>query len=205
MRTSVRVLVFSYFFLTAALALAQQAEPGARASETYDILGLKLGMTAQEAEAAIRDHLKLAPGPLPEGYRVDSTPRKYQGDGYFVDEFVITNPQMEVVVNFTEVYPGLAPGPEELYRITYTPRPLTDTEQADFVNRALAKFGPATLVRKGTDYIWVDRPYRSDQAAVKAGVPVLELNTDPLKLRLSNESIRGKMEDAFHRTKKLPL
>ena len=206
MGKSVAVLLGVSIFCVSLAAFGQKTEAvDDHNSYSYDILGLKLGMTAEEAGVAIRDHLKLTPGLLPEGYRVDSTPRKYQDGGTFVDEFVISKPQMEVVGNFVEVFPGMGSGAESLYRISYTPRPMTSEDKRDFVNRVLAKFGRPTVVRRDASYLWLAPPYHSEKEALAAGGPVLDLDTETLKLTLSNVGIRQKMEDAFNETRKLPL
>ncbi len=198
---------FLSFFacFNATLIFAQTNAAGDHASSDYDILGLKLGMTAQEAEAAIQQHLGMTPGPSPDAYRINSTPRRYQATGTFVDEFVISNPKLELIVDFAEVFPGKGAGSESLYWVSYTPRRISPDDRDDFVSRVLARFGRPTFVLNQVQDFWADRPYRSAKEALRAGVPVLELDVSIPKLILSDESIRQKMEKAFVETKKIPL
>jgi hypothetical protein len=204
MRAIVGLVFLGFLFATGKMVFGQAVPTGSRAV-SYDILGLKLGMTAREAEADLQQQLKILPAPAPDGYPVDVTPKRYQRQGTFVDEVVISNSQLELILTFAEVYPGKGTGPESLYRIMYTPKPLSGPDKQDFVDRALAKFGPPTLVVNATTDLWADRPFRTEREALLAGVPVLELDTETPRLKLVNESIRRKMEDAYHATQKLPL
>jgi hypothetical protein len=171
----------------------------------YDILGLKLEMTAQQAEAAIRQHLNMTPESSPDWYKVNSTPRRYQPTGTFVDAVVISNGKIELVLDFAEVYPGQGTGSESLYWISYTAIRTSPADRENFVDRVLARYGhPIFTFNKDQDF-WANRPYPSVAAALRAGVPVLELDASVPKLILSNESIRQKMEKAFTELQQIPL
>jgi hypothetical protein len=186
-------------------ALAQTAPTGSNSPCDYDILGLKLGMTAQEAEAAIRQRLNITPESSPASYKVSSTPRRYQPAGTFVDAFVISNAKIELVLDFTEVYPGQGTGSESLYWISYTPIRTSPADRENFVDRVLARYGHPIFVGNQEQDFWANRSYPSAAAALQAGVPVLELDVSVPKLILSNESIRQRMEKAFTEIQQIPL
>jgi hypothetical protein len=200
MRRLVRLLIPAVLLVP----FSDQGQPFVGNTETlgeYDILGLKLEMTAQEAAAAIQQHLKLSSDNL----RMDSTPRHYQDKGTFVDVCVISTSDLELVLNFAEVFPGQGTGPEALYFISYTPKSSSVEDKEDFVNRVLLKFGAPTVTRGQRRCIWVSRPYKSKEEALRAGSPVLELDRSAPTLSLSNPAIRRRMEDAFHATQRIPL
>ena len=171
----------------------------------YEILGLKLGMSAQEAEAAIRQHLNITPESSPDSYKIHSTPRRYQPAGTFVDDFVISTAKIELILDFTEVYPGQGAGSESLYWISYTPIQTSPADRENFVQRVLARYGHPVFVCNPEQEFWADRPYQSANAALQAGVPVLELDVSIPKLILTNQSIRQKMERAFTELQQIPL
>lgn len=195
-----------FIYLTAGLwALAQTALAGSNSPYDYDILGVKLGMTAQEAEAAIRQRLNITPESSPGSYRINSTPRRYQPNGTFVDALVISNEKIELVLDFAEVYPGQGTGSESVYWVSYTPIRTSPADRENFVDRVLARYGHPIFVLNQEQDFWADRPYPSAIAALRAGVPVLELDISAPKLILSNESIRQKMEKAFTEIQQIPL
>jgi hypothetical protein len=201
MQRVVRIFVLVILLLAPLSDLAQPFVGNAETAGEYDILGLKLEMTAQEATAAIQQHLKLSS----DNFRMDSTPRHYQDNGTFVDDCVISTSDLELVLNFAEVFPGQGTGPEALYFISYSPKSSSVEDKEDFVNRVFLKFGPATVTRGQTRCVWVSRPYKSKEGALRAGSPVLELDRSAPTLSLSNPAIRRRMEDAFHATHKIPL
>jgi hypothetical protein len=193
-------------YLAAGLcALAQTAHAGSNLPCNFDILGLKLGMSAQEAQSAIRQHLNITPESSPDSYKIHSTPRRYQSGGNFVDDFVISNGRMELILDFTEVYPGQGGGPESLYWISYTLVQTSPADKDNFVERVLARYGHPVFVANQEQDFWSDRPYQSADAALRAGVPVLELDVSVPKLILTNQSIRQKMEKAFTELQRIPL
>jgi hypothetical protein len=167
----------------------------------FDILGLKLEMTAQQAAATIQQRLKLPS----ESIKMDSTPRHYQGNGTFVDDCVISSSDIELVLIFTEVFPGQGTGPESLYFISYTPKSMFAEDREEFANLVVAKFGAPTATLNHTHCIWVLPPHKSREAALRAGSPLLELDRSTATLSLWNPAIRRRMEDAFRQTQKLPL
>jgi hypothetical protein len=202
MRKLIRFLVFALILLLPLSDLGQPFMGNAESGLEFDILDLKLEMTAQQAAAAIQQRLKLPS----DSIKMDSTPRHYQDHGTFVDECVISNSDIELVLIFAEVFPGQGTGPETLDFISYTPKSLFAEDKEEFANRVLAKFGaPTATTRNRMHCIWVPRPYKSKEEALRAGSPVLELERSTPTLSLSNPAIRRRMEDAFRATQKLPL
>lgn len=198
-----RLIRFLFITLVTATAVVQFAnafsvEPG---NEKFDILGLRLGMTASEAQAMIQNRLHLTPGATSDIYSVHPTPHRYQPEGLFVDEIVISNKKMELVLDFTEVFPGKASGPEALYFVSYTPKPLSSYDKDDFDERAVAKFGPPKEDRDGRCY-WTTRPYQSTN---DLDVTTMELDKSIPRLILSDRGIRRRMEDAYRESQKIPL
>lgn len=193
-------------YLAAGLwVLAQTAFAGDNVPCNYDILGLKLGMSAQEAQSAIRDHLNITPESSPDSYKIHPTPRRYQATGTFVDDFVISNARMELILDFAEVYPGQGKSPESLYWISYTPVQTSSIDKDNFVERVLARYGHPVFVASQEQDFWSDHPYQSADAALRAGVPILELDVAVPKLILTDQSIRQKMEKAFTERERIPL
>jgi hypothetical protein len=122
-----------------------------------------------------------------------------------VDAFVISNAKIELVLDFTEVYPGQGTGSESLYWISYTPIRTSPADRENFVDRVLARYGHPIFVGNQEQDFWANRSYPSAAAALQAGVPVLELDVSVPKLILSNESIRQRMEKAFTEIQQIPL
>lgn len=196
---------FGIYLAAGLCALTQTALACGNLPCGYDILGLKLGMTAQEAQSAIRQHLNITPESSPDSYKVNSTPRRYQSAGTFVDDFVISNSRMELVLDFTEVYPGQGGGPESLYWISYTLVQTSPADKDSFVERVLARYGRPVFATSQEQDFWADHPYQSAEAALRAGVPLLELDVAVPKLILTDQSIRQKMEKAFTEQERIPL
>lgn len=196
--------LFVASILVTAIGKSGSALPAEPISEKFDILGLKLGMTGQEAEAIIQQKLRLSRSNPRDGYSMHSTPRRYQPDGTFVDEFVVSNEKMELILDFTEVFPGKGSGTEELYLISYTPKRVSADDKEEFIRRVLAKFGKPA-VDSETSSFWTAVPLEAGHDTSNTDVAVLELDKSAPRLALSNRSIRRRMEDAFRATQKIPI
>ena len=192
------------FTLAFVFSVSSWAQTPAANSDSgdFEILGLRLGMNAKEVAQTVQQHLKISLADM----RMDSTPRHYQHDGTFIDVCVLSNARVELVLDFTEVFPGKGEGPEALYSISYTPTRMFAEDADEFDDRVVAKYGAPTLVSadKRKD-IWLPRPYRTQEDALRAGAPILELDRLVPKLSLVNPGIRRRMEDAYHESHKVPL
>ena len=183
-------------------------------AQQYDILGLRLNMTAAEAHQILAQRLHAKP--KQEGYRITAGHPQYAPNRPFTSAIsfeplgpnsgVSKGPDLNLRLNFAEVYSGEGKGPEALWNIEYEPRLDTETSKNDFVKSVLDKFGKPTANVFNSEYIWADKDYGSELAFDSANVPVLRLTPagNP-HLKLSNPGIRSHMEEMYNsqRSKKV--
>jgi hypothetical protein len=183
-------------------------------AQAYDILGLQLNMTAAEAQQILAQRLHAKP--KQDGYRI------FAGNPQYVPNRPYTTaisfeplgpnsggwkaPELNLGLNFAEVYPGEGKGPETLWNIEYEPRLDSEASKKDFVQSVIDKFGKPTANVFNSEYIWADKDYGSELAFDSANVPVLRLTPagNP-RLKLSNPGIRTRMEKIYNsqRSKKV--
>jgi len=177
------------------------------ATEQYDILGLRLNMTAAEAQQLLEQRLHAKP--KQEGYLIiPGTPRYVANRPYTSgisfqplgpSSGVWKVPDLALRLNFAEVCPGGGKGPETLWNIEYEPRLESEASKKDFVNSVLQKFGKPTTIFDNQTYFWADKDYGGAPMYFDlANVPVLQLNTLTPHLKLSNPGIRKYMEEMYN-------
>jgi hypothetical protein len=104
--------------------------------EQYEILGLRLNLTAAEAQQTLAQRLNAKP--KQEGYLIISGNPRYVVNRPFTSAIsfeplgpnsgVWKVPELNLGLNFAEVCPGEGKGPETLWNIEYEPR--LETTQA---------------------------------------------------------------------------
>ena len=176
------------------------------APEQYDILGLRLNMTAAEAQQILAERLNAKP--KQEGYLIFAGNPRYVVNRRYTSGIsfkplgpnsgVWKVPELDLGLNFAEVYPGEGKGPEALWNIEYGPRLETDASKKDFMKSVLDKFGRPTAILNGNTYYWADRDYGAPLYFDTANVPVLQLDTFKPHLKLSNFGIQKHMEDVYN-------
>ncbi len=177
------------------------------APEQYDILGLRLNMTAVETQQILAQRLHAKP--KQEGYLIIAGNPRYVPHRPYTTAISFEPlgpnsgswkvPELNLGLNFAEVYPGEGKGPETLWNIEYEPRLDTEASKKEFVKSVLDKFGKPTANVFNSEYIWADKDYGSELAFDSANVPVLRLTPagNP-HLKLSNPGIRTRMEEMYN-------
>ena len=141
--------------------------------EQYEILGLRLNMTAAEAQQILAQRLNAKP--KQEGYLIIAGNPRYVVNRAFTSAISFEPlgpnsgawklPDLNLGLNFAEVCPGEGKGPETLWNIEYEPRLDTDASKKDFVKSVLDKFGKPTAILDKTDtYYWADKDYGAQLA-----------------------------------------
>jgi hypothetical protein len=176
------------------------------APEQYDILGLRLNMTAAEAQQILAQRLHTKP--KQEGYLIIAGNPRYVVNRPYTSAIsfkplgpnsgVWKVPELNLGLNFAEVCPGEGKGPETLWNIEYEPRLDTDASKKDFVKSVLDKFGKPTTIFDNERYVWADKDYGNPLYFDSANVPVLQLNTIKPHLKLSNFGIQKHMEEVYN-------
>ena len=174
--------------------------------EQYDILGLRLNMTAAEAQQILAQRLHTKP--KQEGYLIIAGNPRYVVNRPYTSAIsfkplgpnsgVWKVPELNLGLNFAEVCPGEGKGPETLWNIEYEPRLDTDASKKDFVKSVLDKFGKPTTIFDNERYVWADKDYGNPLYFDSANVPVLQLNTIKPHLKLSNFGIQKHMEEVYN-------
>ena len=147
---------------------------------SFDIVTLKLGMTAQQASAAVTARVPQATKTAFEHGSPQFTPT-----AQFTSGFSVNGPKFSILLVFTETYPYDIERPEQLSSIFYTANTTTAADRAQFEQAALSKYGPPASYTKGVAARWCDRGQVVGPNAV-----VCAENTPNLVLR-GNELILG--------------
>ncbi len=111
--------------------IPNQADPA-----TFDILTLRLGMTAKEAAAAITIRI---PGIQP-AYPMPSDAQFTPGQKYTNAALYTTN-RFRTLLTFTETYPFDPARPEQLTSINYEAVTPTDADRQQFRDSIMTKYG----------------------------------------------------------------
>ena len=188
------ITVLACALLVTATAMAEAAQ-GTSPSGKYNILGLTLGMTAQQAEALISQRFHVHPGDGSCG--VEPAPGVYVPGRPFVRLIVVKSGKMKLYLFFTEVARGAGQGPEELWSMEYTP-PITITaDKAAFAEHVREKFGPPTKVFSQQIEYWADKDYVDPQYFDRAYSAVLNLIDYSGKLTLTNFGLFAHMQRIY--------
>lgn len=202
-------------FLLPTFACAQipfTTRAGVESGASYDILGLKVGMTAAEAEKVLYPLTHTSPPPPTGtewklgGYLVDSHMPKIGGEGYPVS--LIAYRDLKLFLTFVEVPRGEAKGPEMLWEINYkpelqTPDPLKPTKEsiAALQQRLTQKFGQPFFIY--SDAVWSREQLKTEYLYKKSGLTYLLLETSG-DLTLTNPVLGSHMREVFSSRKPLP-
>jgi hypothetical protein len=139
-----------------ALAVRSNTSSGAAGSipnqndpYTFDIVGLKLGMTAKEASTAISSR-------VPQVSKAGSEPgdAQFTPKARYTQAFSASGPQFKVLVTFTESYPFNPQRPEQLTSVFYTAIASTVADRDRFEQAVLTKYGQPVRYAKGVSASW---------------------------------------------------
>ena len=155
--------------------------PGQPDPYTFDIVGLKLGMTAQEASAAITARVPA----ISKSTFQPGTPQ-FTSTAHFTSGFSARASNFNVMLVFTESYPFDPQKPERLNSIFYTAITPTQADRDRFEQAALAKYGPPVAYQKGIGGRWCNVG-----TAAAPGNYVCSPDAPNLVLRGGNELILG--------------
>ncbi len=121
----------------------------------YEVLGLRLVLTAKEAESEIAVRLHISPGQ--RGYMVlQGVPTFVPGRPY-VSGLSVQVGEVSLGLDFAEVVPGEGKGSEVLWHVDYTPVLQSDAEKKAFVARVVEKYGDPTKMSAKQEYFWAER------------------------------------------------
>ena len=128
---------------------AAESIPNQNDPYMFDIVGLKLGMTAKDAVAAISSRVPQVSKAEPEPGDAQFTPK-----ARYTQAFSASGPQFKVIVTFTESYPFNAQRPEQLTSVFYTTITPTVADRDRFEQAVLAKYGQPVRYAKGSSASW---------------------------------------------------
>ena len=157
------------------------AIPGQPDPYTFDIVGLKLGMTAQQASNAITARVPS----ISKGTFQTGSPQ-FTPTAHFTSGFSARASNFNVLLVFTESYPFDPQNPERLSSIFYTAVTPTQTDRDRFEQQALTKYGPPVSYQKGIGARWCNQG-----TAAGPGNYVCTPDAPNLVLRGGNELIMG--------------
>lgn len=161
--------------------------PNQRNPATFDILTLKLGMTAKEAAAAISARIPGIQPAYPNPADAQFTPgHKYTSAALY------SSARFKTLLTFTETYPFDATRPEQLTTINYEAVASTDADRQQFRDSIMTKYGQPYREVKGLSALWCDKgtSLGSGPVACAPDVPVLQLKGNELILGDSGPSHR---------------
>ncbi len=116
---------------------------------TFDIVGLRLGMTAQQASTALHAKVPQVTILAPAHGAPQFTPT-----ARFTGNLTANGPKFSVLMTFTETYPFDPQRPEQLTGIFYTASLTTAADRENFEQAVLSKYGPPVRSTKGVGAGW---------------------------------------------------
>jgi len=165
---TVKLNVFLGLVCSLGIALSVTPRATAQSSDTIDIpnvtnpvnadiLGLRLYMTANEAAAAIQQHLHIAVSAPRRGCVADSPCMKFEAASLtpgkkYVSGVSIHNDHMDLELTFSESYPFDSTRPESLTEIYYRPSFAVEAEKQAFGTQVHQKYGPGAPVALAGSY-----------------------------------------------------
>ncbi len=152
---------------TGMIDIPNQTDPAA-----FDILTLKLGMTAKEAAAAITARI---PGIQP-AYPMPSDAQFTPSQKYTSAALYTTN-RFKTLLSFTETYPFDPARPEQLTWINYEAVTPTEADRQQFRDSILTKYGQPYREVKAVSALWCNKgtSLGSGPLACAPDVPTLQL------------------------------
>ena len=126
-----------------------QSIPGQQDPYHFDIVGLRLGMTAQQAAAALTAKVPQATSLPPTKGVPQFTPNIK-----FTSTVLANGPNFNILMNFVESYPLDPQRPEQLAGIFYTANLPTAADRERFEQAVLAKYGPPVRYTKSIGAGW---------------------------------------------------
>lgn len=126
--------------------------PGQANPATFDIVSLRLGMTAKEADAALAARFPA----MQKGYPMPSNAQFTPGQKYTAAVSRNTE-QFTVLLNFAETYPFDPTRPEQLTGIFYTPVTPSEADRQQFRESVFAKYGQPYREVKGISAVWCNK------------------------------------------------
>jgi len=166
----------------------------------YDILGLRLGMTAKEALDVLAERFHIAPADRKRLLNVDAGNPQFVPGRAFTAAAMYRTSTIEVSMNFTEVPSGEGPGPEMLWNIVYKPILQTEADKKAFVEQVKQKFGEPVHVDI-QEYYWSDHNYGAPLDYMQSGKPYVHLTSYLPSVQLSNSGIADHMKAVFNEQK----
>ena len=168
--------------------------PGQPDPYTFDIVGLKLGMTAQQAAAAVVARVPQATKtPFERG-----TPQ-FTPTARFTSGFSVNGPKFTVLLTFVESYPFDPQKPEQLSAVFYTANTPAAADRAQFEQAALTKYGTPASYTKGVAATWCNQGQVVGPNAVVCApdTPTLVLKAN--ELVLGDNGIAAKERAAWNK------
>ena len=161
---------------------------------TFDIVGLKLGMTARQASAAVSAR-------VPQATKTEFQPGapQFTPTAKFTSGFSVNGPKFSVLLVFTETYPYDPQRPEQLSGIFYTAKTPTEADRAQFEQAALAKYGTPASYTKGVGARWCDVGQVTGPNAVLCADNMPNLVLKGNELILGDNGIAARERDAWNR------
>lgn len=168
--------------------------PGGSDPATFDIVGLRLGMTAKQAVAAIKAKAPNATILAPEPGVPQFTP-----SAHYTGTFLAEAPRFKVLLTFTETYPFDPQRPEQLTTINYTANTPTAADRDTFEKAVLSKYGQPVSYTQGLGGAWcnVGTPNGPNHFICAPDVPTLTMK--PSELILGDNGIAAKERAAWNR------
>lgn len=169
---------------TGLIDIPNQTDPA-----TFDILTLRLGMTAKEAAAAISTRIPGIQPAYPSPGDAQFTPGKR-----YTTVALYTTARFKTLLTFTESYPFDPTRPEQLTTINYQAVAPTEADRQQFRDSILTKYGQPYRETKAVSALWCNKGVSlgSGPLACALDVPVLQLKGSELILSDSGPYHREK-------------
>lgn len=165
--------------------------PPERIESRYEIVGLKLGMTADEATKAIASRV-----PDSSQTAVLQGRPQFTATAHYTSNITFSAALFQVQLTFTESYPFNPSLPEKLTNIFYVAKAPTAQDQAQLRQSALAKYGkPDTTSQQGNLY-WCDSGTATN-GVVHCNADRVSLVLEGASLTLKDDGIATRERDEW--------
>ncbi len=181
MKTRLQYPLYLVALSSALISVSANAIPPVRAVDvkTFDVGGVKMGMSIEEAQAAIQKNFGIKPAQIRASKSMESqTPSIVTGSQQII-HLVYEENGTRMQVSFEPRVPYNKSNPMAVSHVTYE-IPWTKENEVNMVEAALKKYGPVST--GGVFPVWCEKPMPTSGMGCESGTASLTMGNTKINL-----------------------